>query len=160
MTLRNDTQKKWQNHIWNNTLKQKSIFFSCDEPHSCSRSCILSRGERYKFSSPKLREAQVQSLKIQWGRLFLCTKSYTSPNVFSHSTYAWQRKRLIQLISSPNILHLSKQPVSGWKRNHKKWQLTFFFSSTCQINVVNYWWEETRVDEVSQLRSASLIQSL
>lgn len=98
--------------VWYNILKQKSIF-SRNGPHSLLQACPLSGGGRYKFSSPKLREAQVQSLKIQTGRLFLCTKSYTSPNVFSPSPYVWHSKGLIHSISSRNKLHLSKHPEEG-----------------------------------------------
>lgn len=53
-------------------------------------------GRGYKFSSARLREAQVQLLKTQTGRSFLFTKSYTSPNVSSPSAHAGHSKGLIQ----------------------------------------------------------------
>lgn len=69
----------------------RSLFFL---PFFASLYFQLGRG--YKFSSARLREAQVQLLKTQTGRSFLFTKSYTSPNVSSPSAHAGRSKGLIQ----------------------------------------------------------------
>lgn len=116
--------------VWHWNRKVSSLAVT---GHILSCECVfLSRGGRRKFSSPKLREAQVQGLKIQTGRLFLCTKSYTSTNVFSPSPHSWHSKGLIQPICSPNKLHLSKRPVSGGEeRNHNKRTADFL----CQLTV-------------------------
>ena len=106
----NPETQNWQSEItsWNaHTHTRPSALMG----HILSHELVflLSCGGRYKFSSPKLRKAQVQALKIQTGRLFLCTKSYTSKIVFSPPQNAWLSEGLNQHIICPNNLHLSKR---------------------------------------------------